>query len=110
MDIREILRQIRAGESERAISRSMKVDRATVKRYRAWAEQNGLLAEKLPPIEELERLLKDSLAEKAGPQNVSSVEPYRALVEDLRGQGGPPSPPLDGREGPPHRDRVLARG
>src|SRR5574337_1437953 len=87
MDVREILRQLRAGESERAISRSMGIDRATVKRYRTWAQHKGLLAENLPPIEELERLLKESLAIKAAPQNVSSVEPYRKLVEELREQG-----------------------
>jgi transposase len=87
MDVREILHQLRAGESERAISRSMKVDRATVKRYRAWAQQQGLLGENLPPVEELERLLKESLAVKATPQNVSSVEPYRQMVEELRERG-----------------------
>jgi transposase len=87
MDVREILCQFRAGESERAISRSLKIDRATVKRYRAWAQQQGLLAEKLPPVEELEKLLRDSIGVKPAPQNVSSVEPYRAMVEDLREQG-----------------------
>jgi transposase len=63
----------------------MKIDRDTVRRYRAWAQQKGLL--ELPPIEELGRLLKESIAERAAPQNVSSVEPYRTMVEDLRGQG-----------------------
>lgn len=87
MDVREILRQIRAGESERAISRSLKIDRATVKRYRVWAQEKGLLEEKLPPVEELGRLLKENMVEQAAPQNVSSVEPYRQMVEDLRKQG-----------------------
>ena len=35
MDVREILRQLRAGESDRAIGRNLKVNRATVKKYRA---------------------------------------------------------------------------
>jgi response regulator of citrate/malate metabolism len=43
MDVREILRQLRAGESDRAIGRNLKVNRATVKKYREWAEGEGLL-------------------------------------------------------------------
>ena len=87
MDVREILRQMRAGESDRAVSRSLKVDRATVKRYRAWAKEEGLLDGALPPIEALEKLLTESQGVKAPPQNISSVEPYRELVEELRSQG-----------------------
>jgi transposase len=41
MDVREILRQIRAGESDRAIGRNLKINRATVKKYRE--AQEGLL-------------------------------------------------------------------
>jgi transposase len=87
MDIREILRQLRAGESDRAISRSMKLDRATVKRYRAWAEREGLMTGALPTPEALEKRLKESLGSVAVPQNVSSVEPYRTQVVELRERG-----------------------
>jgi transposase len=87
MEIREILHRIRAGESDRAIHRALKVDRATVKRYRAWAEQEGLLGGDLPSVDIVEARLRASFGEKAPPQNVSSVEPYRALVEELRSKG-----------------------
>jgi transposase len=87
MDIREIVRQLRAGESDRAITRSLKIDRATVKRYRVWAEREGLLTGNLPSPESLERRLKDSLGTVAVPQNVSSVEAYRTQVVELRERG-----------------------
>ena len=42
MDIREMLRQLREGESERAVARALQVSRKTVRRYRRWAEERGL--------------------------------------------------------------------
>src|SRR5271165_6967989 len=84
MDIHEIVRQLRAGESDRAISRSLKIDRATVKRYRTWAEKEGLLLDALPSLDVLEGRLKNSFGLEAVPQNVSSVEPYRTQVVELR--------------------------
>ena len=57
MEIREILRQIRAGESDRAIGRNLRVHRATVKKYREWASEQGFLEGELPPIEELQAQL-----------------------------------------------------
>jgi transposase len=73
MEIREILRQIRAGESDHAIRRNLGVHRATVKKYREWAAQQARLAATMPV--------------PPPPKPVSSVEPYRAQVERLRGEG-----------------------
>ena len=87
MDVREILRQLRAGESDRAIGRNLKVNRATVKKYREWAEGEGLLEGELPPIEDLQAHLAASRTEQRPPQNVSSVETYREQVERLRREG-----------------------
>ena len=87
MEIREILRQIRAGESERGISRSLGIHRTTVRRYREWAEKQDLLKGELPPIEELHALREQTLPEKPPPQNISSVEDYREVVEKLVGEG-----------------------
>jgi transposase len=87
MDVREILRQLRAGESDRAIGRNLKVNRATVKKYREWAEGEDLLEGELPPIEELQAHLAASRTEQRPPQNVSSVETYREQVERLRREG-----------------------
>jgi transposase len=83
MDIRELLLHIRAGSSDRQIERDMKVDRRTVKRYREWAEAQGLLAGSLPSLEELQVIANQTLPKQTPPQNVSSVEPYREIVEQL---------------------------
>lgn len=83
MDIRAILMQLRAGVSQRQIERELKINRRTVKKYRDWAEQQGLLAGELPPLEALQALLAQTMSEAQPPQNVSTVEDYRAVVEKL---------------------------
>jgi transposase len=83
MDIRELLRHIRAGSSDRQIQRDIGVDRRTIKGYREWAAAHGLLEGPLPPLEELQALLRQTKPGHLPPQNVSSVEPYRDLVTQL---------------------------
>jgi transposase len=61
--------------------------RQTVKRYRAWASEQGWLAGSLPPLGELEVCVQATLPEKPPPQNQSSLEPYRTLVSQLRKEG-----------------------
>jgi transposase len=87
LDIREILRRVRLGESDRAIVKALGVSRKTVRKYRQWAEQAGLPAGELPPTEQLSALLQTSLPEAPPPQAPSSVEPYRELVMQWREQG-----------------------
>ena len=87
MDIREILRQLRAGQSNRAVARATGINRKTVGRYRAWAAKHGLLEGPLLPLGELHQLVKETLTNSSPPQNVSSVEPYRERVEKLRKEG-----------------------
>jgi len=81
MDIREILMQLQKGMSQRQIAEAMGVNRRTVKKYKKWAEEHNLLNGKLPPLEELQALLDQTLPETEPPQNVSTVEPYREKVE-----------------------------
>ena len=83
MDIREVVAHIRAGSSDRQIERDIGIDRRTAKRYRAWAEREGLLEGSLPAIEYLQARLEKTQPEKQAPQNISSVEPYRKMVEKL---------------------------
>jgi len=83
MDIREILAHIRAGSSNRQIARDLQIDRRTARRYRAWAEEQGLLMGELPELERLQELLEKTLPEKQPPQNISTVEPYRKIVEKM---------------------------
>ncbi len=87
MDIRELLLHLRAGSSYRQIQRDTGFDRRTVKRYRQWAQKQGLLEGDLPPLEELHALLEHSLQEKTPPQNESSVESYRSQIEQWVKQG-----------------------
>ena len=84
MDIRDVLRRLRKGESVRAVARITGVDRKTVGRYQAWAAEQELLEGPLPSLGDLNRLLEETLQSKSPPQNTSSVEPYRELVVKLR--------------------------
>ncbi|MEW5980587.1 MAG: IS21 family transposase [Acidobacteriota bacterium] len=87
MDIRELLLHMRAGSSYRQIQRDTGFDRRTVKRYRQWAQAQGLLEGELPSLEELQARLERSFQEKTPPQNESSVESYRSQVEAWVKQG-----------------------
>jgi transposase len=87
MDIREILRQLRKGQSDRAVAKAMGINRKTVARYRDWAAGQGLVEGQLPSLAKLQRMLKESLQSPPPPQNASSVEPYHALVVKLRREG-----------------------
>ena len=81
MDIREILMQLQAGTSQRQIAEAVGVNRRTVKKYKEWARAHHLLSGELPQLEELQALLEQTMPETEPPQNVSTVEPYRAKVE-----------------------------
>jgi transposase len=83
MEIREMIRHIREERSDRQIGKDLGVDRRTVKRYRLWAQEQGLLEGNLPDHQSLLKLLDETLPEKIPPQNSSKAEPYRAKVEKL---------------------------
>ncbi|MBT3265686.1 IS21 family transposase [Candidatus Poribacteria bacterium] len=85
MDVRAALVLLRRGLSERQVARQLGAHRVTVKRYRVWAEAQGLLEGDLPPLEELQPLLEATLPMTQPPQNRSSVEAYEELVEQLLG-------------------------
>jgi transposase len=87
MEIREILRRIRAGESDRAIARLMDINRKTVGHYHHWAAEQGLLTGDLPTTPDLHQLLEATVPPSLPPQNVSTVEPYREIVTRLRTEG-----------------------
>jgi transposase len=83
MDVRAVLVLFRAGHSERQVARELGVARETVRRYRKWAAGQGLLEGELPPLEELQPLLDQTLPATQPPQNCSSVETYKAQVKQL---------------------------
>lgn len=87
MDIREIIMQLQQGVSQRQIAADLGINRRTVQKYQKWAEDHKLLAGQLPPLEEFQAMLEQSLPESPPPQNVSTVEPYREQVEKWLEQG-----------------------
>jgi transposase len=87
MDIRELILHIRNQSSDRQIQRDTGIDRRTVKRYREWALEQGLLEGDMPPLETLQALVASSFQEKTPPQNLSSLESYRRPVKKWVDQG-----------------------
>ena len=84
--LRDLLHRLRAGESQRQVARDLDLARETVAKYQRLAVAHDLLRTDQPLPEEsvLQALLQ---ANTAPPQTPSSVEPYRAVVEALLGQG-----------------------
>jgi transposase len=88
MDIRELVLQMRQSDTDRAVQRATGVHRQTVKRYRAWATEQGLLSDApLPALAALQKLVDATLSEAKPPQNTSSVEAHRATVLQMRREG-----------------------
>jgi transposase len=87
MDIRELLLHMRAGSSDRQIERDTGTDRRTARHYREWAVTQGLLQGSLPPLEEVQSLLGQTMPTQLPPQNVSSVESFRDVIAQLLNEG-----------------------
>ena len=75
-----LLRHIRKYDSDRQVHRELGIGRRTVKKYREWAKEQGLLEGPLPKQDELQKLVRQTLRKITRRQNVSSVEPYRDIV------------------------------
>jgi transposase len=87
MDVREILRHLRLGQSNRAVAKALGIDRKTVSRYRTWATEQELMEGPLPHLSDLHKLVEETLNSAPPPQNTSSVEPFREVVVRLRQEG-----------------------
>jgi transposase len=88
MDVYEVLRLLQLQKSDRAIAGALSINRKTVGKYRVWATEQGLLAQRaLPSREELHRRLTETWPGALPPQNISSVAPFRAVITELREQG-----------------------
>ncbi|MBC8428724.1 MAG: IS21 family transposase [FCB group bacterium] len=83
--ILDVLHRLRQKQSVRSITRDTGISRKTVVSYRDIALANGWLAEQsnLPTREELGDYLTKKDLTNYPPQNISSVEPYRADVERM---------------------------
>lgn len=83
----EIVYRLRRGQSMRAICRDLGHSRVTVRRYRELAKRSGYLDPARPLPEPGEVLAQLEPALPAAGSNISSVEPYREVVEGLLEQG-----------------------
>jgi transposase len=89
MNLHELLRRLRAGESRNAIVRAMHVSPHTVAKYHHWAEGQGLLSGPLADLATLDALRAQTLGANR-PQrhpNESSLDAYRAEISELLEHG-----------------------
>jgi transposase len=89
MNLHELLRRLRAGESRNAIVRAMHVSPHTVAKYHHWAEAQGLLSRPLPDLATLDALRAQTLGANR-PQrhpNESSLDAYQAEISELLDRG-----------------------
>jgi transposase len=87
MEIHELVRLARAGESSASIARVLGLNRRTVIRYRGWATEHGLLTGELPEPAGLHQLLATTLPPVPPPQQISSVASYRGEIAQMRDRG-----------------------
>jgi transposase len=87
VDIRAILHHIQQGASDRRTAEELGVNRRTVQQYRQWATAQGLLTGPLPPPEQLQALIDQTLPAKMPPQNQSAVAAYAGQIGQLHQQG-----------------------
>ena len=84
--LRDLIRRLKAGESERRIARDMRISRQTVHKYHELAKKEGYLAAEveIPDDEELRDVLGPG---PQPPKIASSVEQFGEVVKTLRKQG-----------------------
>jgi transposase len=88
MEIMEILRLLRMGESDRAVAACLGHTRRSIARYRTWAREQGFLGVAvLPPAAEVHRLLAVTLPPVPPPQQTSTVAQYGEEILAHRARG-----------------------
>jgi len=84
--IRDLIYRLRAGESERRISRDTGIARRTVHKYYQWAQEQGYL-DLATPLPDVLTLVEDLGDPPHPPRQDSSLEPHEAVVKELLDQG-----------------------
>ena len=87
MDIRELIRLLRAGERDRRIAEVLGHNRRTIMRYRRWATEQRLLNGELPSPAMLHQLVTTTLPAPLPPQQTSSVACYADEIRTMRERG-----------------------
>jgi transposase len=84
--LKDIIHRLRSGESERRIARDLQISRPTVHKYYELAKRNGFL-DLDKPMPDHATLLTALGPGPKPPKMISSLEPHRAVVEELLKQG-----------------------
>jgi len=87
MDISELVRLLRAGESDRTITHLLGHNRRTIAKYRVWAREQGVLEGAPLSSSALQSLLTRTMPATAPPQQTSTLAPYREEVAAYRARG-----------------------
>jgi transposase len=87
MEINELIRLARAGESNCTIARVLGLNRRTVIRYRGWATEQGLLTSEALDAAALQRLITTTLPAVPPPQQTSTVAGYTEEIAAMRERG-----------------------
>jgi transposase len=85
--IADIIYRLRTGQSQRSIARDLGYARDTIRHYHAWAKEKGYLDSDLPLPELSEVQAELGPITNIRKSNISTVEPYRQIVEKLMDQG-----------------------
>ncbi len=85
-DVRELIRRLRLGDTDRRIARDLGLSRNTVARYRSTARQHGWLAGDLPDPAVLATQLQAAPTDRA-PHEQSLVVPFQEPVQRWHAQG-----------------------
>jgi transposase len=87
LDVQELVRRLRAGETDRAIARDLRIARKTAGKYRQWAEREGFLAGRLPEAHEIASRRRASTPPSNLPVPVFKAAAHRQRIEAWRTQG-----------------------
>ena len=98
--LQELVRLHRMGTGGREVARLLGMSPNTERAYRLALGAAGLLAgpiPDLPPLERLKAAVEERLPRKLPPQQVSSLEPWLARIEEKWKRGAGPRKRLRGR-------------
>lgn len=87
VEIVELIRVLRAGESDRSVVTLLGLNRRTVASYRHWAAEHGLLTGSMPSRAAVEQVLTATRPPQLPPQQRSTVAAYEAEIIDYRLRG-----------------------
>jgi len=85
--ISDIIYRLRAGQSQRSVACDLGYARDTIRHYHTWAKEKGYLDSDLPLPELSEVQAELGPITNIRKSNISTVEPYRQIVEKLMDQG-----------------------